>query len=165
MQSDRSKKTCILDPLQKRRQRIHQWICLSPTMYLFKLWTTCQLRKTNLSILWGNHGCRSSKRYNRALVRVLFSWKNIHLFKRFVIVCLRNCNGVNCVAFFKFLHKMPKIIKPTFQAHLHHWKFCCTQQCCCMMNTIVINIRNWRFSKCFLKKTAEVLFIHSRKCT
>lgn len=113
MQSDRSKKTCILDPLHKRRQRIHQWICLSTTMYLFKLRTTCQLRKTNLSILWGNHGCRSSKGYNRALVRVLFFMKIISIYRNdFIIFCLRNCSGVNCVAFLNSFIKCPRLLNP-----------------------------------------------------
>ena len=66
---------------------------------------------------------------------------------------------------FEFLHKMPEIIEPAFQADLRDWKFSCAKQRCRMPDTEVIDIRNRCFAECFLEKTAEVLLIHSGKCS
>ena len=67
--------------------------------------------------------------------------------------------------FFEFLHKMSEIIEPAFQTDLRDGQFGRAQQRCRMPDAKVIDIGNGCFAEGFFEKTAEVLLIHSGKCS
>ena len=62
--------------------------------------------------------------------------------------------------FFKFPEKVTEIVKSAIQTDVHDRKVCGLQKDDSLFDTVLINIRNRRFSKGFFEKTAEILFVH-----
>ena len=63
--------------------------------------------------------------------------------------------------FFKFPEKVPKIMESAVQADVHYRKVCGLQKNDRLLDTVLIDIRNRRFSKGFFEKAAEILLVHN----